>query len=123
MRLKGTQRIANAQTQQAYTAIEGASFSMSYQFEEKAEEIWSAAENFDCLTALAGLVLISLSLEAHGKGTVGVQYLEEARQMAARMRFFDVPSPLTLDEPSPSITKEKQKTTSQAAWGAFNCIM
>ncbi|KAI1772241.1 hypothetical protein F4818DRAFT_180178 [Hypoxylon cercidicola] len=102
---------------QMYSAFEKNALRYAMQFYDEAERLWK--EEQDSCLAMAGAVLLSLSLIGNGRDCVVLYYATEAMSMGRRLGLFDAEEGTTMI-PNTNGSKEDADTCCHAAWGTFN---
>ena len=78
----------------------------------------------DSYQSMAGAILLSISLMAHGKNHDVLTYASDAMKMGTRLGLFGAPAGQAANNTSQSstgdATPEELSARSHAAWGVFN---
>jgi hypothetical protein len=109
-------------SQRAYTSEDGSAAMKSKEFEKEAEQLWLTNKSEDSILSIAALTLLFGSEGSHGQLVPSLEYLHEMFEMAKRLRLLGVRDSIH-DGELALMNKNDQISTSQAAWGAFNCLV
>ncbi|KAI0473637.1 hypothetical protein GGR56DRAFT_676123 [Xylariaceae sp. FL0804] len=102
---------------QMYSAVDRAALDQAEKFCAKAEELWKKEE--DSHHAMAGAILLSLSLMGQGKDHAVLLYALAGQKMGERLGLFG-PDGTRVQGLNEKATEEEMTSISFAAWGVFN---
>jgi hypothetical protein len=100
-----------------YSAFDKSAMQYAESFCEEAERL-QKSERDSCL-AMAGAVLLSISLMGRGKDHDDLKNAKRAFDIGQRLGFFSNAQGSTV-LPTENISKELRRANSYAAWGTFN---
>ncbi|KAI1111022.1 hypothetical protein F5Y14DRAFT_443564 [Nemania sp. NC0429] len=104
---------------QMYSAFDRQGAEYATQFCEVAESLWRAED--DSCVAMAGAVLLSVSLLGHGRDHAVLNYGKQAMEMGHRLGLFvDDESPILPLPMSMPPNDDELSARSYATWGVFN---
>ncbi|XXG96160.1 hypothetical protein Hte_002439 [Hypoxylon texense] len=102
---------------QMYSAFDKDSMQYASQFSNEAEKLWKDEQ--DSYLAMAGTVLLSLSLIGNGRDHAVLYYATQAMRMGERLGLFGAGEG-ALAVPDLNESKEVTDSCCYAAWGTFN---
>ncbi|KAI1763894.1 hypothetical protein GGR53DRAFT_520682 [Hypoxylon sp. FL1150] len=102
---------------QMYSAFDKDAMQFTTQFYNEAERLWKGEK--DSYLAMAGAVLLSLSLIGNGRDHAVLSYATQAMKMGERLGLFEVDGNGQYT-PNESDSNEDVEACCYAAWGTFN---
>ncbi|KAI0405614.1 hypothetical protein F4802DRAFT_606649 [Xylaria palmicola] len=104
---------------QMYSAFDEDAMPYANGFCQTAEALWKH-EKDSCL-AMAGAILLSISLMGHGKDHAVLRYATDAMMIGTRLGLFsDIKNTANAHQSSVGVSDDNMRAQCHAAWGVFN---
>ncbi|KAK5657302.1 hypothetical protein OQA88_3364 [Cercophora sp. LCS_1] len=109
---------------QAYSAKDPPAAIKAVEFEHEAKKLWRVEQGRDSLTTIAGGFILYIAIGIRGQVADGAEYIPKVVAMARRLRLFDTPNAVRLEElASKGMAPEQQRAAIHTAWGVYGAIM
>ncbi|KAI0512804.1 hypothetical protein F5B22DRAFT_294743 [Xylaria bambusicola] len=105
---------------QMYSSFDGSAIQYASEFCRVAESLWKTEK--DSYPSMAGAILLSISLMAHGKNHAVLSYASDAMKMGTRLGLFGGGPGHAANphQPNTGTMQDDLSARSHAAWGVFN---